>query len=63
MNHRKHKQQKNLNKPKKEVYKSFANDPEGAVCPYCGQKKKSCSNVDSLARAYARAACKKQNEK
>lgn len=63
MNHRKHKQQKNLNKPKKEVYKSFVNDPEDAVCPHCGQKRKSCSYVNSLSRAWARGACAKKHSK
>ena len=39
----------------------YPNDPEDAKCPYCGEKGKPCSHVDSMARAYARGACKKIN--
>ena len=60
MNHRKYKQQQNLRKPKKEKYDLFINDPPDAKCPYCGEKKKSCSHVNSLSRAWAREACKKK---
>jgi hypothetical protein len=38
-------------------------DPPDAECPYCGEKKKSCSYVNSLSRAWARDACKKKNDK
>jgi hypothetical protein len=62
MNHRKHKQAENARRPKKEVYNPYANDPPDAKCPYCGEKGKPCSNVDSMARAYARGACKKKNQ-
>jgi prepilin signal peptidase PulO-like enzyme (type II secretory pathway) len=62
MNHRKHKQQENLRKPKKEIYNPYVNDSPDAECPYCGQRGKSCSNVNSLSRAWARGACKKKNE-
>ena len=41
---------------------SYPNDPEDAKCPYCGEKGKPCSHVNSLARAYARGACKKKCE-
>jgi len=29
-------------------------------CPYCGEKQKPCSEITSLSRAYARAACRKK---
>lgn len=61
MNYRKHKQQKNLKKPKKEVYTSYANDPQDSKCPYCGQFGKSCSYVNSLSRAWMRGACAKRH--
>lgn len=41
---------------------SYPNDPPDTKCPYCGQSGKPCSNVDSMARAYARGACKKNND-
>lgn len=63
MNHRKHKQQENLRKPKKEVYNSYESDPLDAKCPYCGQSGKSCSYVNGLSRAWARSACKNKNLK
>lgn len=65
MNHRKHKQQENLNKPKKEIYMSYTNDPPDARCPYCGETNKSCSYVSSYARSMMRAGCgrKHNNEK
>ena len=40
----------------------YPNDPPDSKCPYCGEKEKPCSNVDSMARAYARGACKKINK-
>ena len=40
----------------------YPNDPPDAKCPHCGEKGKPCSHVDSLARAYCRAACKKEHE-
>lgn len=39
----------------------YPNDPLDAKCPYCEEKDKPCSHIDSMARAYARAACKKIN--
>ena len=39
----------------------YPNDPPDAKCPYCGESGKPCSHVDSMARAYARGACKKIN--
>jgi len=41
---------------------SYPNDPKDAKCPYCGEQGKPCSHVDSLARAYARGACKKKHK-
>lgn len=60
MNHRKHKQLKNQ---KKKVYtpEGYISDPPDAVCPYCGEKQKPCSYVNSLSRAWARGACKNLN--
>ena len=57
MNHRKHKQTENARKPKKEIYNPYANDPPDTKCPYCGEKQKPCSHVNSLSRAWARSAC------
>jgi len=36
---------------------------EGAFtcCPYCGQSNKPCSQIISLATAYARDACRKKS--
>jgi hypothetical protein len=31
-------------------------------CPYCGEQNKPCSDITSLARAYARAACRKKHD-
>tara|TARA_B100002019_G_C21005080_1_gene467193 strand:+ start:20 stop:175 length:156 start_codon:yes stop_codon:yes gene_type:complete len=39
------------------------NDPPKSKCPYCGKEKKACSHVDSLARAWARAACHNKYKK
>lgn len=63
MNHRKYKQSENARRPKKERYSSYVNDPPDSKCPYCGESGKPCSHVNSLSRAYARGACKKQNQK
>ena len=38
----------------------YINDPPDAVCPYCGKRKKSCSNLNSLNRVWARDACLKK---
>ena len=35
----------------------YINDPPDSVCPYCGEKQKACSYVNSLSRAWARGAC------
>jgi len=32
-------------------------------CPYCGESDKPCSEINSLARAWARDACKKKHQK
>ena len=42
---------------------SYPNDPKDAKCPYCGESGKPCSHVNSLARAWARGACKKKHQK
>jgi hypothetical protein len=44
-----------------EKIKFFQNDPQGVVCPYCKQSGRPCTFVNSMARAYARAACKKKH--
>jgi len=31
------------------------------TCPYCGKREKPCSEITSLARAHARAFCRKKN--
>jgi len=62
MNHRKRKQVENSKRPKKDIYKSYANDPLDAKCPHCGQSGKGCSFVNSLSRAWARSVCKKKHE-
>ena len=31
------------------------------ICPYCGMEDKPCSEVTSLARAWARDACRKEH--
>lgn len=30
-------------------------------CPYCGEMGKPCSEITSMARAYARDACRKKH--
>ena len=37
---------------------SYPNDPEGSVCPHCGESNKPCSYINSLSRGWARQACK-----
>ena len=63
MNHRKHKQAQNAQRPKKEIYNPYANDPLESICPYCGEKGKICSHINSLSRAWGRGACAKKNPK
>jgi len=46
---------------KEEKLRFFQNDPPGIVCPYCQRSGRPCTFVNSMARAYARAACKKKN--
>ena len=41
----------------------YLTDPPDAQCPYCGEKQKPCSNVNSLARGWARQACKYKHSK
>ena len=61
MNHRKYKQSKNQKKKRMYTPDGYLLDPPDAVCPYCGQKQKSCSYVNSVSRAWARDACEKRN--
>lgn len=61
MNYRKRKQQENQKKKRMYTPEGYLNDPPDAKCPHCGQKKKSCSYVNSLSRAWARSACAKKN--
>lgn len=60
MNHRKHKQTKNI---QKKVYtpEGYIKDPPDSVCPYCKEKQKACSHVNSLSRAWARSTCAKKH--
>ena len=41
----------------------YPNDPEDAKCSYCGEKEKPCSHIDSMARDWARGACKNKYKK
>lgn len=38
----------------------YINDPPDEKCPYCGQKQKSCSYVNSVSRAWARDFCSRK---
>ena len=40
----------------------YPNDPPDAKCPHCGEKGRPCSYLNSLSRAYCRAACKRKYE-
>ena len=61
MNHRKRKQSENQKKKRMYTPDGYLTDPPDAQCPYCGEKQKACSLVNSLARAWARGACKKKH--
>ena len=63
MNHRKRKQSENQKKIKKERSNLYSMDSLNSFCPYCGEKGKPCSHIDSMARAYARGACKNKYKK
>ena len=63
MNHRKHRQSENQKKKRMYTPEGYIADPPDASCPYCGEKQKPCSYVNSLARAWARGACKKKHPK
>jgi len=39
----------------------YIDDPPDAKCPYCGKRGIICSYVNSLSRAWARDACKKNH--
>lgn len=43
--------------------KYFRDDPVDAKCPHCGESGKPCSYINSLARAWARSACARKNNK
>ena len=61
MNHRKYKQAENQKKKRMYTPDGYIADPPDAICPYCNQKQKSCSYVNSLSRAWARDACAKKH--
>jgi hypothetical protein len=63
MNYRKRKQAENQKKKRMYTPEGYVGDPPDAKCPYCGEKGKSCSNVNSLSRAWARDACSKKYNK
>jgi hypothetical protein len=63
MNHRKRKQAQNQKKIRMYTPEGYIADPPDASCPYCGEKQKPCSHINSLARAWARDACKKKHQK
>lgn len=63
MNHKKYKQLKNQKKKRMYTPEGYINDPPDEKCPYCGQRKKACSYVNSLSRAWARDVCKRKNVK
>lgn len=60
MNHFKRKQSENQKKKKMYTPEGYVSDPPDAKCPYCGEKQKSCSYVNSLSRAWARSNCGKK---
>jgi hypothetical protein len=61
MNHQKKKQLENQKKKRMYTPDGYISDPPDEKCPYCGQKQKSCSYVNSLSRAWARSACAKKS--
>ena len=61
MNHHKHKQAENQKSKRMYTPEGYIKDPPDEKCPYCGEKQKPCSYVNSLSRAWARSACKKIN--
>ena len=63
MNHRKYRQAENLKKKKMYTPEGYVGDPPDAKCPHCGESGKSCSNVNSLSRAWAREVCKRKHNK
>ena len=62
MNHWKRKQSENQKKKRMYTPDGYISDPPYAQCPYCGEKQKSCSYVNSLSRAWARSACSKKHK-
>lgn len=63
MNHHKHKQAENQKKKRMYTPEGYLSDPPDAKCPYCGEKQKPCSYVNSLSRSWARSACKNKYKK
>ena len=63
MNHRKRKQSENQKKKRMYTPDGYIKDPPDAKCPYCGEKLKSCSYINSLSRAWSRDACSKKHNK
>ena len=63
MNYRKYKQAENQKKKRMYTPEGYISDPPDAICPYCGEAKKSCSYVNSLSRAWARSTCAKKHNK
>ena len=61
MNHQKKIQLENQKKKRMYTPDGYISDPPDEKCPYCGQKQKSCSYVNSLSRAWARSACAKKS--
>lgn len=61
MNYRKRKQAENQKKKRMYTPDGYIADPPDTKCPYCGEKRKPCSNVNSLSRAWARSACSKKH--
>lgn len=57
MNHRKRKQSENQKKKRMYTPEGYIADPPDSKCPYCGEKQKPCSHVNSLSRAWARSTC------
>lgn len=62
MNHWKRKQSENQKKKRMYTPDGYISDPPDEKCPHCGEKRKACSYVNSLSRAWARSACAKKNK-
>lgn len=62
MDHKKHKQSSNQKKKRMYTPDGYLCDPPDAKCPYCGESKKACSNVNNLSRAWARGSCARKHQ-